>query len=169
MNDDSVARAKKSLTEINKTIASLDPAIRLAAFELLAPLYFREDAPLEPNGRVPPKAPKHAANAEDREGFFAALTHTKAADNVNQIAAWLYSQHGLSEMSAKQIREIASDVGLTIPERPDNTMRFAKKSGKTLYRQKNTGWQLTVNGEAHLKETYSVRKGNKPLTDGGSS
>jgi hypothetical protein len=42
-------------------------------------------------------------------------------------------------------------------------MRYAKNDGKALFRQKDSGWQLTVHGEAYVKTTYDVRKGKKPL------
>jgi hypothetical protein len=166
MNEDPLAEAKRKLKEINGIISTLDPAVRLAAFELLVPLHFASESEVPAShGAKRKTASKPAVESGDRESFFTGLPTEKPADNVNQIAAWIYSQHGVVEISKKMVVEMANEVGLTIPDRPDNTMRTAKKGGKALYRQRNSGWQLTVHGETHVKTTYNVRKGNKPLPD----
>ncbi len=168
MDDQQIKDAKKKLGDINKTISALDPSIRAAAFEILAPLYFEEYEPPEvPSGpKKTPKRQRSAASPSDRETFFAQHDHDKAKDNLHLIAAWFYSQYGVTPITRKDVRDCGGDIGLTIPDRPDNTMRFAKKDGKNLYRQKSSGWQLTVNGEAYVKSTYGVRKGNKTRPSG---
>lgn len=169
MDDERIKDAKRKLTDINKTIAALDPSIRAAAFEVLAPIYFDDyeasgDSE-DPKTKTP--RPRRGRSAPgDRAKFFNEHDHDKPKDNVHLIAAWFYSQYGVSPLTQNDIRECASDAGLTIPDRTDNTMRAAKKDGKNLYRQKSSGWQLTVKGEAYVKETYGVKKGNKPRPAG---
>ena len=79
------------------------------------------------------------------------------------LVAWLYGIYGVYPITAKEIKELGDSCGLVIPARPDNTMRKAKKNGKSLFSQQGKGWQLTVSGEMFLKEAYKVKKGNKPL------
>jgi len=170
MDDSRINDAKKKLAEINKAIAALDPSIRLAAFEILAPIYFEDR---EPSDGKKPKTPKtdkshgRGSSPTDPDKFFNEHDHKRPKDNVHLVAAWFYSQYGVTPISKKDLRECADGAGLTVPERPDNTMRSAKKDGKNLYRQKGGGWQLTVKGEAYLREAYGVKKGNKtrPIGD----
>ena len=166
MIEDSISEAKKKLIEMNKLISSLDLSIRAAAFELLTPYYFDNEAPpKEPNTKAPKILPaKKSSETDDNlSEFVTQFTHDKPKDNVYLLAAWIYSQHGLVTISSAQLRELASEIGVTIPTRPDMTMRSAKKKGKSLFKQDNSGYKPTVHGELYLKQTYSVDKGNKPL------
>jgi len=165
MSDEQIKEVKKKLLEINQIISELDPTIRAQAFEILAPHYFKD--------RLPSKtaAVKRAEEAEkietvstdDEAAFFRAFSHEKPSGNVHFIAAWYYSQYGLFPITTKLLRQKANEVGLTIPARPDATMRVAKKDGRNLYRKKGNGYQPNVHGEAYLKEIYSVSKGTKTL------
>ncbi len=167
MNKKQIQDVKKKLLEINTLISDLDPAIRSAAFNILAPLFFGDNGD---NGKAEPakisnkgKGPSlKAAHATDAGTFFAAFTHDKPNDNVHLIAAWLYSQYGLFPITRKDISDRAADIGLTIPGRPDMTMKAALHEKKKLYKKQGKGWQLTVHGETYLKKTYSVKKGSTP-------
>ncbi len=162
MDDDRLREALKKILAINKSITRLDPAIRLAAFEILAPYYFGEEK--EPPKKKADKEGKSATpDVSNREKFFSSFDHSRPKDNVHLVVAWLYSQYGLFPITAKKVQDDAGQIGLTIPTRPDNTMRTAKDKNKNLYMKKGKGWQLTVKGEAYVKETYRVKKGTKPL------
>lgn len=163
MASDKIKSATEKLLEINQIITKLDPAIRSAAFDILTPLVFEEEDVSEKPGTAHKK--QKQISTADKEKFLSLFEHDKPKDYVLLIAAWLYSQHGVFPITKALMDEEASNAGLTVPERPDNTMRTAKQKGKNLFRQKNSGWQLTVAGEAYLKETYSVKKGNKPVPE----
>ncbi len=78
------------------------------------------------------------------------------------IAAYHYSQYGKEPISYDEVRQIAGDVGLTIPERVDMTFKSAKEKGKSLFQNSGRGkTKPTVHGETYLKENFSVRKGKK--------
>ena len=161
-----IEEVKQHLLDINKTIASLDPAIRGAAFNILAPYYFDKIPPPADDKKTPPaKKQLPSSDTASIESFFATHEHDKPAENVFLIAAWLYSQHGTTPLTAALCNEISSQVGITVPGRADNTMRQAKHNGKNLFRQQGKGWMLTTSGELYVKETYGVRKGNKPLSE----
>ena len=163
MNPEKIREIEKKLAEINKVISGFDPAIRLAAFEMLAPHYFDEEAQDRTKKRIAigKDMGTSGATATDLEKFFGSFDHKKPKDNVLLIASWLYSQYGVVSIATKDIKDYADKTGLTVPTRPDNTMRSAKKNSKNLFRQHGNGWELTVHGEAHLKETYEVKKGSK--------
>lgn len=159
---------KDKLVELNAFIANLDSSIRASAFDLLLPYYLgkvEEGAHQEKDTSTKARQKAVVADTSSREAFFNSFTHDKPADNVHLIVAWLYSQHGVIPLTAKVLREMADDVGLTIPDRPDATMYAAKKDGKSFYRKKGKGYQLTVHGEAYSKKTYNVKKGTAPYTE----
>lgn len=164
MAKEKIGDVKKKLLEINKAISSLDPAIRSAAFEILAPYYFEEEA--EGQGKRRQKAKKDKLikpSTDTPEGFFTSFDYEKPSDNVVLIAAWLYSQYGVIPITNNEIKDQADNAGLTVPDRSDTTMRNAKRNGKNLFRKRGNGYQLTVHGEKYVKDTYSIRKGAKPV------
>ena len=170
MDKDIIGDVKKNLLDINKTISSLDPAIRSAAFDILAPYYFDDyEAPADESDEEEGKRKRtrgRPAGAGSFAKFMSARDHSKPTDNVYLIAAWIYSQHGAVPITTKHCEKISGETGITIPGRPDNTMRQAKRKGKKLFKQQGKGWKVTTSGELFLQETYKVRKGNKPFEDG---
>lgn len=158
------------IKEINGVIKDLDPAIKEKARDVLFSIafvdaeYFSETRAPATNKAQEEKQTKHPTKerSPEKEAFFSSFDHSAPKDNVNLIAAWLYSQHGVYPISAKDIKDVANSVGLVIPNRSDNTMRIAKKNGKALYRQNGKGWEPTITGELFFKEVYSVSKGSQP-------
>jgi hypothetical protein len=162
---DSIAETKKKLLEINKVIAELDPAIRAAAYDRLAPLYFEGAQPPAADGKMP-AATRHVSQprdeSDDKADFIAKFDHEKPSDNVLLITAWLFKEYGDVLFSTGEISKLAQDFGLTIPDSPYMTLVQAQKKGKTLFARSGKNWKFTVHAERYLKETYQVRKGTKP-------
>lgn len=162
MDDSQIQDAKKKLAAINKIITTLDPAIRASAFEILEPIFFDDSpTPREKKDGEKGKRVRPTTSTDDAGKFFGSFEHAKPSENVHLITAWFYSQYGVFPIAAAELREMADSVGITVPARPDATMRQAKVKGKKLYVKRTEGFQLTVHGEKHLKETYSVKKGTK--------
>ncbi|MBI5674055.1 MAG: hypothetical protein HZC50_12645 [Nitrospirae bacterium] len=168
MDKKSIEELKAKLLEISEFVAKLDPSMRAAAFEMLRLRYFGEKATQKPKD----EDDNEQSNAGTETGkdapteladFIKAYEHKKPADNVLLLAAWLYSTYGVYPMTVKEIKELGDSCGLVIPGRPDNTMRQAKRNGKSLFNQQGKGWQPTVSGETSLKEAYKVKKGNKAI------
>lgn len=159
MNENTLKERTKRLLEINKIIKKLDSAIRPAAFLLL------EDYVLSSAGLV--KEPElHPAQRNDRradhEKFFSKFNHSKASDNVLLICAYLYGQYGSSPFGVKNIKTLADEVGVTVPDKPYMTIKAAQRKGKSLFRSVGGGlFCPTVHGEKFLKETYKVSKGTQ--------
>lgn len=166
MSDEQVKEVKKKLLEINQIISELDPAIRVQAFEILASHYFEEKLPKKTirEKRAEKTEKVEKISTEGEATFFNAFSHKKPSDNVHLIVAWYFSQFGNFPLTTELLRQKADDVGLTIPERPDSTMRSATKKGKNLYRKQGKGYQPTVHGEANLKKIYKVSKGTKTFS-----
>ena len=167
MEKDKIDEIKEKLIEINEIISSFSPEIRASAFDILAPYYF-EDLPKKrkiKKTRDEDETGEDQFETDDIGSFISSFDHKQPKNNVLLIVAWLYNKHGVFPISTKLIKEIGNSTGLVIPSRPDMTLKTAKKKGKTLFSQIGKGWQLTVSGETFLRETYHVKKGNKPLDE----
>ena len=85
----------------------------------------------------------------------------KPFENVALLVAELYSKHGSQPFTVSELKSRADEAGLVVPARIDKTLNGAAKQGKRFYQQLGPGrYRLTVHGEAHIRETYSVRKGS---------
>ena len=120
----------KKLQDVNGVITKLDPAIREHAFKLLEAYITGRKS--KQTGEE--KDDSNVDNDDGMEAFFSKFDHEKPSDNALSIAAYHYSQYGKEPVSYDEVRQIASDVGLTIPERVDMTYKSAKEKGKSLFR-----------------------------------
>ncbi len=167
MDREKINKVKQKLLEINETISSLNPEIRAAAFDILAPYYFENISFKKPTRELKKeeKIKEENTKTDDINTFFGTHDHKQPKNNVNLIAAWLYQQHGVFPITVKMVKETGDTIGLIVPDRPDATMRQAKRDGKSLFIKQGKGWQLTVSGQTFIRETYDVKKGNKPLDE----
>jgi hypothetical protein len=161
--EDAVARLKK----VNGVIEKLDPAIRADAFSLLKP--YIGAGQLGAGGSA--TTTTNSTNGPDEdvgpdmsgaETFFTTHESGKPAENAYLVAAYLYNQHGASPFSLDDVRAVATQAGLTLPDRVDVTLGGAKKGGKPLFKRAGRGkLQPNVHGETYLRNTYNVTKGTK--------
>ena len=153
------------LLEVNKVVAKLDQSIRVAAFEFLKPYVSGGSLPAAPDEK------KHSAehgSTTDISELVEKHGEGKPSDNITLLAAIWFAEYGSSAFSVEYLREKASGTGLTIPTRPDMTLRQAKDKGKALFAPAGRGlFKPTVVGEAFFKSTYNVKKGTKapPTTE----
>jgi len=97
-----------------------------------------------------------------KEDFFGRLQHEKPAENALAIAAYYYSQYGTAILTAKEAREIADSVGLTVPTRIDTTFSQAKRNQKSIFTNLGKArYKPTVHGEKLFKDDYGVTKGTR--------
>jgi hypothetical protein len=62
----------------------------------------------------------------------------------------------------EEVKAVATNVGITIPDRVDMTLGNAAEDGKQLFTRVARGkFKPTVHGESYLKSTYEVKKGTK--------
>lgn len=158
MNEDAYNKRVERIQSINDVIKDLEPEIRESAFDLL------KDFATEPGSQsqAMQNTSKSSSSAPDRERFFTSHTQDKPFKNVYLIAAWHYSLYGTEPITRPEIEQLAGDIGLTIPNRPDKTLRTASKDKKSLFQTAGTGgYKPTVHGESFLKEEYGVTKGTR--------
>lgn len=156
------------LEKVGKVLQKIPPEVRSAAFLLLeAYIIGTPDDASASHSRI--KAPPHTSKKDSptltMEEFFAKYAHDKPSDNAKLIAAFQYREFGTEPFSLDEIRQISSEVGITIPQRIDMTLEQAKAKGKKLFSRAGTGqFKITVHGEAYLKTTYGVSKGTRKPT-----
>lgn len=171
MDEDSFKERVERLNELNKVIEKLDPAIRAEAFALLADYVTGEPREAKGKGSAAHSsadAAHHHAEADDHD-LFAKHADAKPSENVNLIAAHLYSQCGAQPFKLQEIRDKADEVGITVPASLDMTLKQAKRNGKALYQHTGRSeYKPTVNGELYFKQTYAVKKGTKARPANGN-
>lgn len=127
MKKDIFEERVKRLQEIDKIIKTLDPAIRAMSFEILKGYVLEikySDSGDEENEDT-------NDSGEDSDNFFAKYNHDKPSDNVLLIAAQHYSIYGTEPLSMDEVKSTADDVGITIPNRPDMTLKSFKRWQKS--------------------------------------
>jgi hypothetical protein len=172
MDGEAFKKRAKRLEEANSVIAKLDPAIRAAAFELLADYVTHDDRAPGAKRERDAKRGHSDSDAGDVETFFAQHegNNKKPSDNAVLIAAYVYSQYGSEPFALSEIKSIADDAGITIPASIDMTFRQAKRDGNALFRHAGRSqYAPTVKGELYIKKTYSVSKGTKRHSDEGEA
>jgi len=157
------------LKEVSKVIEDLPAEIRTLSFPLLEGYISGSDPEPGKKSETPSKAKsKGAANDDDHAGrdeFLAKNSHDKPADNVYLLAAALFRDYGSEPFSIKELETLATDTGVTVPNRIDMTLKQGTNNGKNLFTSSSRGfYKPTVHGEAFLKETYKISKGTKKKT-----
>jgi hypothetical protein len=149
------------LERVAKVLEKLPAEVRSDAFDLLKS-YVTEHFTGSTDKKTAKVKPAADVAGQTEEEFFGAFNHEKPADNAKLIAASFYREYGVEPFSIDEVRQKASDVGLTIPGRVDMTFLQAKDKGKKLFARAGVAkFKPTVHGEANLKAVYSVKKGTR--------
>jgi hypothetical protein len=167
MDDQNFAQMTERLKQVNGVITKLDPAIKADAFSLLKGYISGDIVPPQVVGSTTTNGTGEESGPDlsEAEAFFTTHDGGKPADNAYLVAAYLYSQHGASPFSIDDVRAVATQAGLTLPERVDVTLGGGKKAGKQLFKRAGRGrLQPNVHGETYLRNTYNVTKGRKLRT-----
>lgn len=144
------------LQEVGKFIEKLPAEIWGGAFELLKG-YVSQQAATSANSFA-----NQQKDGGDEASIFSRFDHDRPSDNVRLIAAHFFQEYGSEPFSVEEVKAVAADAGITIPDRVDMTIAQAKDSGKQLFTRAGRGkFKTTVHGEAYLKSTYNVKKGTK--------
>jgi ribosomal protein L35 len=108
----------------------------------------------------------------DLAAFFDREEDLKPADNAQLCAAYYYSLYGASPFSIAELKAIAADAGVVIPDRVDMTLRQATQKGKKLFQPAGSGtFKPTAAGRLHFAERWKAKPGKtaKPSTAVGES
>jgi hypothetical protein len=158
------AEIKERLLEANGVIAKLDSSIRATAFDALKPYILGGKTAVS---TTPTKSQTDEGPSTDMAKLIESHGGGKPHENVNLLASIWFSEYGSHPFSLQYIRERATSTGVTIPSKPDMTLRQAKSKGKKLYEPMGEKglYKPTVVGETFFKTTYGVKKGTKVPPD----
>ena len=99
---------------------------------------------------------------DDLASFFNRDGEMKPADYAYLCAAHHFSQFGAAPFSISEIRAIATEAGVVIPDRLDMTFAQATKKGKKLFQSVGRGtFKPTATGSLEFGERWSVKPGRK--------
>lgn len=147
---------------INESSASRQRAIQ-AAMMLLG-----ETELISPNVRPnSTRSTQDTVNHANLASFFERGDDLKPSDYAHLCAAYHFSQYGATPFSVEELRAIAMDAGVVLPDRLDMTLRNAFKKGKKLYQAAGKGlFKPTATAGVEFGEKWNVRPGNaiKTLT-----
>jgi len=146
---------------VNDVVSTLDVSIRREAFVLLTGYIKGNTEGTDLGGAV-----DETVGLDDAEKLVLEFGSNKPHENVKLVAAYLYSRFGRVAIGIDHIKRVAADFGLTIPKRPDMTLRQAKRDKKKLFTVQGGSYTLTIHGEVFLKDTFGVSKGKLPLPEG---
>lgn len=155
------ADVRKRMKEVEELVLDLDSSVRGAGFAMFEQYVLTGSLTasfraLEKSGAEDPSTPDEL----DLEAFFSSREAKRPSDAAILIAAYHYQRYGTESFSLAEVKEIAGQVGLTIPDRLDMTFKGTLRKGKPVFRQTGRGrYSPTVIGEAVLKEEYGVKKG----------
>lgn len=84
----------------------------------------------------------------------------KPAENVYLCVAQHYSTYGNTPFSIQDLKEIATEAGLVLPDRLDMTLKGAAHKKRKMFQAAGSGsWRLTATGATVISEKWDVRPG----------
>ncbi len=150
------------LKTINSIISKLDPAIKVAAFELLKSFITEGvsvDVIKDPQGNKGEDKEKLAGSVRD---FYATFDPKKPADSAIILSGWLYTQRGSSPFTLTELEELFDELGVPRPAKLNMTLRASARKGKKLFQNAGRGsYRPTVPGENYFKQEMNIRPGKR--------
>ena len=141
MDKKTLSEIEERLLDANRIVAKLDPSIRTAAFDFLKPYISTGKLDSAPDSHKPPA---HEPPASDVAQLIETHGGGKPYENVNLLAAIWFIEYGSHPFSLGYIRERATSTGLTIPARPDMSLRQAKEKGRNCVQAFSPGAQAAA-------------------------
>jgi len=167
---------ERILSEANAAVeaAKLPQNFRVVAFEkavdLLGGGSKPAETPADDDGDGAEAVPVDASSAES---FVRSQPNVldRPAEAVKAIAAWWFSQYGSAPITRMNVETIAENIGVTIPDRPDATLRQMKHDGRDVFRSAGRGAFVPTrpHGELYFQVQYEVSKGRKSAPGTGDN
>ena len=156
------AKAGELAQKILNLLMSEDSETRHRALQ--AVLIFLGEAPLlDGKPARESKSPGDVPDAALELGeFFNRGEKLKPSDNAQLCAAYHYSLYGTAAFSLDDIRSIAADAGVVLPDRLDMTFNSAAHGGKKLFQAAGRGsLKPTAAAGGAFKERWAVKPGKR--------
>ncbi|MGE3650398.1 MAG: hypothetical protein AB7G10_18835 [Reyranellaceae bacterium] len=162
------AKAGEIAQQVVKILAGVDQETQKRALDAVMILLGHE--PRKPfQERKVAEIDRDDAAGEDLGTFFQRDGDFRPADYALLCAAFHFSQFGNSGFTLQDIRAIASNAGVVIPDRLDMTFANSTDKGKRLFQKLGRGsFKPTTAAGLSFKERWSVKPGRqvKPSVEG---
>ncbi len=133
--------AVRKIKKIDLIVRQLDESIRPLAFQMLANATESDLAVLPLAGLA---------------AFAACHSSGTPAQNMLAMTAWIHLHDNDCLITPQKIKALANVCGLTVPRRPDCTLRYASHKGNRLFIRQGYGWKLTAYGSAYVTHAYGI-------------
>jgi hypothetical protein len=156
------ARAGSLAQQIVTILAGEDPETRQRALRV-AMMLLGENTPITSDDQRT-RRPDDSADVESigLAAFFSREGEHKPADYAQLCAAYHYSVYGTAPFSVSELKAIALDAGVVIPDRVDMTLKSAIRKGKKLFQPAQAGsFKPTAAGCVLFSEKWNVKPGRK--------
>jgi hypothetical protein len=105
---------------------------------------------------------RNGSECSDLATFFSREENLKPSDYAQLCAAYHFSVYGVVPFSVDELRGIASDAGVVLPDRLDMTLAQAAKNGKKLFQVAGkSSYKPTASAGLVFKERWGVKPGRK--------
>lgn len=156
MDEKTFKKLSGRLEQANRVIGKLDPILRGDAWAILRPYVTEEEAQPGSERESSKQRERTPSSNSSEDELIEKFESEKEADNLWLTFAILFKRHGRGPFSLDLIKAVGKALDLTLPERPDTTIR---NSTKKVVRKQEGGYKIQPGGEKFLKETYGVTKG----------
>ena len=154
------AKSAALAQQIVKILAKEPPENRQRA--VAAAMTLLGDAIPTPSGGRPSGDGAVGHDDHDLGAFCTRDEKLKPSDHAFLCAAYHYSQHGAAAFSLDELRQIAADAGVVIPDRLDMTLKNAASKGKRLFQSSGrNAYKPTAAAGILFKEKWQVTPGRK--------
>lgn len=100
--------------------------------------------------------------SSDLGTLFSSDEKLRPSENAYLCAGYHYSRYGNAAFSLDDVRAIASEAGVVLPDRLDMTLKQAGKSGKRLFQAAGRdAYRPTAAAGLLFKERWNIRPGNE--------
>jgi len=100
------------------------------------------------------------SQATDLAQFFGRDEKLKPSDHAQLCAAFHFSQYGTASFTLDELRAIAGEAGVVLPDRLDMTLTQASTNGKKMFQALGKGmFKPTAAAALAFKERWNVRPG----------
>jgi hypothetical protein len=148
--------------QIVKILASADSDTRRRATQAAMTLLGESPITVAKDQRGEQNELSDDSGLTDLAAFFQREEKLKPSDHAYLCAAYHYSVYGAAPFSLDDLRKIAGEAGVVLPDRLDMTLKQAGKSGKKLFLPSGRdAYRPTAPAGILFKEKWGVKPGKQ--------
>jgi len=160
------AKAGELAQQIVALLIGQDSETRRRAIQA-AMMLLGETTPLIKDQKPKGSNSENGDDDSDLGAFFNRDENLKPSDHAQLCAAYHFSIYGAVPFSVDELRAVASEAGVVLPDRLDMTLTQAASKGKKLFQSAGKGtFKPTASAGLMFKERWGVRPGKQAKNPG---